>query len=262
LNPRTLTICAGLSLLLHGALFGLPLPSEDHPAPKTNRLEVGLVSAPRRTVLATARAGRTAPPAPVEPPSAKHAPPPVPAKVKTASQRDDATARPPRPVGKAQIEKRPSSRPRKRIVKAPAHSIVAAAEFSPALPSHPAAPSPRAANSAAETSAPATPAGPGQDGEMKHSFRAASPLYADNPPPVYPREALRRRWGGEVRLRVTVAVDGHVAALNLERSSGHRVLDRAARRAVRNWRFEPARRGGQPVPGEVLVPVRFRLVDE
>jgi periplasmic protein TonB len=36
-------------------------------------------------------------------------------------------------------------------------------------------------------------------------------------------------------------------------------LDRSALSAVRRWRFEPARRGAQPIETWVQVPVRFEL---
>ena len=42
-------------------------------------------------------------------------------------------------------------------------------------------------------------------------------------------------------------------------SSGHRVLDDAARKAILRWTYEPARRGGRAVPHEMRQPVRFDL---
>ena len=91
---------------------------------------------------------------------------------------------------------------------------------------------------------------------------SAMPLYADNPKPVYPDVARRRGWDGVVELRVEVGVDGRVAELALERSSGYAVLDRAARRAVRRWRFVPAREADIAVRSEVVVPINFRLPEK
>lgn len=80
------------------------------------------------------------------------------------------------------------------------------------------------------------------------------------PPPHYPSLALRRRLEGTVLLRVQVGADGEPVAVSIERSSGHRVLDAAAREQVLGrWRFVPAMRDGIAVPATGLVPIRFRL---
>lgn len=82
-----------------------------------------------------------------------------------------------------------------------------------------------------------------------------------NAPPEYPEEARLQGWHGRVVLAVTVAPDGAVTDLRVQSSSGHALLDEAAMRAVRRWRFEPGRRGGVPVTAAAVVPVRFRLTD-
>jgi len=84
---------------------------------------------------------------------------------------------------------------------------------------------------------------------------------AVNRPPVYPRRAVRRGLTGRVELLVRVGPDGRPAAVEVHRSSGHDVLDRAALEAVRTWEFRPATRDGVPVSGSLLVPVRFGLTD-
>ena len=88
---------------------------------------------------------------------------------------------------------------------------------------------------------------------------AAAPLYADNPPPAYPERARRNGWSGEVLVKVAVDASGEVTATDLENSSGYPILDAAAIAAVRDWHFVPARQGSRTLPGEVLVPIRFRL---
>lgn len=82
---------------------------------------------------------------------------------------------------------------------------------------------------------------------------------AGNPSPRYPNEARRRGWEGRVLLEVAVGPDGRVREVRELDSSGHDVLDRAAVEAVRQWRFTPATRFGQPVADTVKVPVRFAL---
>ncbi|PSD11028.1 energy transducer TonB, partial [Stenotrophomonas maltophilia] len=50
--------------------------------------------------------------------------------------------------------------------------------------------------------------------------------------------------------------------VSIERSSGSRSLDQAARQQVlRHWRFEPAQRDGVAVPAIGMVPVQFSLPD-
>jgi protein TonB len=88
----------------------------------------------------------------------------------------------------------------------------------------------------------------------------ATPLgYGKNPPMPYPRTARRRGWEGEVLLRVDVSAAGTVTDIQLEKSSGYRILDNTARREVRNWRFSPASHNGKPRADTVLVPVHFKL---
>jgi protein TonB len=102
-------------------------------------------------------------------------------------------------------------------------------------------------------------------GEGKASASAplveAIPRYDRNAPPPYPRLAREQGWEGEVLLRVLVSEAGDVRSVSVERSSEHAVLDDAALRAVRRWRFHPSRLGPTPVEGEVLVPLRFKLRD-
>jgi protein TonB len=82
-----------------------------------------------------------------------------------------------------------------------------------------------------------------------------------NPPPRYPWLARQKGEQGRVLVRVQVDREGRAAHVELARSSGHGRLDRAALRALRQWRFTPARRAGAAVPGVIDVPVTFRLSD-
>jgi len=83
------------------------------------------------------------------------------------------------------------------------------------------------------------------------------PIPGQSPPPNYPPAALRRGESGSVVLRVDVDASGAPAAVTLIQRSGSRDLDRAASEAVRRWRFTPAMRNGQPVPGSIEVPFDF-----
>jgi protein TonB len=70
----------------------------------------------------------------------------------------------------------------------------------------------------------------------------------------YPPEAIARGLEGEALVLIVIAPSGQVIAARLEESSGHRLLDEAALRAVRSLKSLPA-----DAPREALLPVRFRL---
>ncbi len=91
---------------------------------------------------------------------------------------------------------------------------------------------------------------------------SATPRYRSNPRPDYPIPSLRRGEEGIVLLNVQVGADGTPAAVSLNRSCGHPLLDRAALDAVRRWTFEPARAAGLPVSSSVVIPVRFSLAEQ
>nr|KAJ9619443.1 Periplasmic protein TonB [Knufia peltigerae] len=103
---------------------------------------------------------------------------------------------------------------------------------------------------AAPTIAPSTP------------LAGAQLQYRSNPPPSYPIQALRNHEQGTVLLRVEVDPSGQPVNVSIERSSGSRSLDQAARQQVlRHWRFVPAERDGVAVPAIGMVPVQFSLPD-
>ncbi len=85
------------------------------------------------------------------------------------------------------------------------------------------------------------------------------PVYATNPRPVYPAVARRKGWTGKVLLLVQVDKNGKVCQLSVDKGSGYSVLDRAALRAVRRWRFVPPGNAGREMVSEVVIPIDFRL---
>jgi protein TonB len=86
---------------------------------------------------------------------------------------------------------------------------------------------------------------------------------AGNPAPRYPARAQRRGWQGRVLLRLAITAAGKVGNVSLVQSSGHAVLDRAAKLALKYWRFDTASHGAGPrIIAEVMVPVVFRLHGE
>lgn len=87
------------------------------------------------------------------------------------------------------------------------------------------------------------------------------PAYLNNKPPEYPSMARKRGFEGKVILRVRVLSSGNPEELEIKDSSGYDILDEAALRAVREWKFKPATRGGKPVDSWVEIPIRFELRD-
>lgn len=80
-----------------------------------------------------------------------------------------------------------------------------------------------------------------------------------NPPPGYPADAARDGAEGTVQLLVKVSAAGVPSAVIVAVSSGHPSLDAEARRAVLLWRFRPARSGGDAVPFDYVLNIRFAL---
>ncbi|NOY43153.1 MAG: energy transducer TonB [Planctomycetes bacterium] len=85
------------------------------------------------------------------------------------------------------------------------------------------------------------------------------PDLSGNRPPSYPPEAIRRREKGIVLLRLTIAISGQIERVEVAKSSGHAILDRAAVKAVSTWRARPAKQEGTPVASVELLPVHFNL---
>lgn len=83
--------------------------------------------------------------------------------------------------------------------------------------------------------------------------------YRSNPAPEYPSLAQDRGLQGQVVLKVHVLASGKPDNVAVERSSGHKILDDAAVKAVLAWSFDPAKRGQTPIDGWVKVPLNFKL---
>lgn len=77
--------------------------------------------------------------------------------------------------------------------------------------------------------------------------------------PAYPPAAFRAGDEGTVVVRVDVDANGNATNASVAQGSKSRELDRAAVEAVRNWKFQPAIKGGKPVASTAEVPVEFKL---
>jgi protein TonB len=179
-----------------------------------------------------------------------------------------------------------------RLVEAPKLPTLPEPAPAPVAPEPATAPSPPLPVPAAAAAAP-TPAGresfaiaatepPGTSAELKATTDKPAPTVpplpavAKAPPdegitrmaapsggyqvrPSYPSTARRLGIEGTSMLRVHVAADGRVTDVQVDQSAGHPDLDRAAADAVRRWKFEPGRRGSEPIGMWVRLPVQFVL---
>jgi len=83
--------------------------------------------------------------------------------------------------------------------------------------------------------------------------------YLQRVEPRYPPVAKRARAQGTVFLRVIIGTDGRPREVRVERSSGHEVLDAAARSAVEKWLFRPYSENGIARAASVIVPIEFAI---
>ena len=80
--------------------------------------------------------------------------------------------------------------------------------------------------------------------------RSALVIYA--PPPAFPFVAWRNEYSGSgVALLEVDKRTGYVTSATMLKSTGHRILDDAALKAFRQWRFLPG------TVGKVRVPIRY-----
>jgi protein TonB len=220
-----------LSLLLHGSLFaGLAWQRQASP-PALPPLQATL---------------RLASPVEAEPPAVAVAPATVPVKVQPSPP-----ARAPRPTPRVTTAARPTlpSAP-----PAPPVAVASAAAASPPAPVAVSAPALAVAAVAPPVAAPTVPTA-----DLLAAYRRRlGELFASHHD--YPRVAALRGWEGEVRLRLRVARKGTLLAVDVDHSSGFKVLDQHALAML-------AELGGlPPLPealGEheiqVVVPINYKL---
>lgn len=77
------------------------------------------------------------------------------------------------------------------------------------------------------------------------------------PPPNYPSEMKGKKVGGVVQVAFIVTATGQVSNPRVERAF-HPAFAAPALAAVRQWRFEPAVKGGVRVKCRMRVPIRFQ----
>jgi protein TonB len=80
-----------------------------------------------------------------------------------------------------------------------------------------------------------------------------------SPEPMYPLVSRARDEAGTVFVKVMISPYGIASDAQVAKSSGYPRLDEAAIKAVKGWRFAPAKRGSQAIATWVTVPVKFVL---
>jgi len=80
--------------------------------------------------------------------------------------------------------------------------------------------------------------------------------------PAYPQAVRTIGIEGMAEVSLTVLRDGSVGWVRIFRAEPRGYFEQAAAEGVRNWRFEPASRNGEPIECRMRTRVRFALVDQ
>jgi protein TonB len=75
--------------------------------------------------------------------------------------------------------------------------------------------------------------------------------------PDYPSELRQQEMAGRVLVAFVVTREGRVTDVRVEQSANP-AFDASAVAAVRQWRFEPARKGGVAIASRMRIPIAFR----
>jgi protein TonB len=245
-NRRRLVLFVLISVALHLALIGAvqygprrlwPVDAETMPQPTLEFEMVQQQGAGKTTASAAPKPSppaepKPAPPPPPQPeqPEQPKPPPPAPA--------DEALPLPPPPAPPAPAEPKP------KVAVNPAPATPPPAPKLDTAPEVNLGGTDRLSNLLA-TGQQIIP--PGIDSKYR------------NREPVYPRAAADRGQEGLVMLLVHVAPDGHVEFVEIQQSSGYRMLDQAAYDAVITWHFRAAIKDGEVVASELPVRIQFTL---
>ena len=86
------------------------------------------------------------------------------------------------------------------------------------------------------------------------------PSFSARPtPPSYPRQARRRGVEGVATYEIWLDAEGKQIKQALVNSSGALMLDNAALKAIKKWKFSPHTVNGRAIAHRVQIPVRFKL---
>ncbi len=79
---------------------------------------------------------------------------------------------------------------------------------------------------------------------------------------AYPRWAIRQGWEGNLILAVEILPNGMVGRMKVMKSTGYRLLDKTASKAIQHWKFHPAMKDGEPILTCIQIPVDFKLEEK
>lgn len=79
--------------------------------------------------------------------------------------------------------------------------------------------------------------------------------------PDHSDKARKKKAHGTVILEATVGTDGHTHDIRVVQPLGYRLSEQAAK-ALREWKFQPGAKDGQPVPVAVQIEMDFHLYEK
>jgi TonB family protein len=100
---------------------------------------------------------------------------------------------------------------------------------------------------------------PGQCDDLAPQSIFTGPSVITEVDAVYPEESKLNKEQGMVKFRVWVNTDGTIDDIIVISSSGHKRLDEAAKKALSQWTFAPARRNGVPEKAPFVQTLGFQL---
>lgn len=96
-------------------------------------------------------------------------------------------------------------------------------------------------------------------GDASHDAPAVIEPGTHCPKPEYPKMSRRMLEEGVVTLRFLIGADGHVIQSEVEKTSGFRGLDEAARNALSKCQFQPGKTEGQLTQSWAAIKYSWRL---
>ena len=81
-----------------------------------------------------------------------------------------------------------------------------------------------------------------------------------NPSPEYPEMAIFLGYQGTAVIRIKISAQGVSKGVEILRSSGHKILDESAAKALKKWRFTPGKNDSdKPMTDSVIISVIYIL---
>jgi TonB family protein len=104
--------------------------------------------------------------------------------------------------------------------------------------------------------------GSGVSGTSQSAISKKAPSRTYYLEPSYPEQARQKGWEGTVVLEAKLGKDGRIIGeIRLVQPSGYKVLDDAAKKAMKKWRYQPATQDGEPIDWTLRIRIPFKLED-